>query len=138
MAGRTSTRRSLTCRRGGPLIAGQPALQREHLAPGERPRRDAVGDRVRQELARLQVAVLEGPTAHAFGTPLRTIKRVRALIEREFGVRYSEVHVAPARAVGLFQPEARSARPGARRGRHRALEDAHLAAAQEKPAAGED
>ena len=61
---------------------------------------------MRQELARLQVALLEGATAHAFGTALRTIKRGRALIEREFGVRYSEVHVAPARAVGLLQPEA--------------------------------
>ena len=46
-----------------------------------------------EELSRLQVALLEGPTAHGFGTPLWTIKRVRVLIEREFGVRYSEVHV---------------------------------------------
>jgi transposase len=39
------------------------------------------------------VALLEGPTAHRFATPLWTLKRVRLLIEREFGVRYSEVHV---------------------------------------------
>jgi transposase len=46
-----------------------------------------------EELTRLQVALLEGPTAHGFGTPLWTLKRVRLFIEREFGVRYSEVHV---------------------------------------------
>jgi len=45
------------------------------------------------ELSRLYVALLEGATAHGFATPLWTLKRVRALIEREFGVRYSEVHV---------------------------------------------
>jgi transposase len=33
------------------------------------------------------------PTAHGFATPLWTLKRVRLWIEREFGVRYSEVHV---------------------------------------------
>lgn len=46
-----------------------------------------------EELAQLQVALLEGPTAHGFGTPLWTLKRVRLFIERQFGVRYSEVHV---------------------------------------------
>lgn len=46
-----------------------------------------------EQLARLQVALLEGPTAHGFGTPLWTIKRVRIFIERQFGVRYSQVHV---------------------------------------------
>jgi transposase len=46
-----------------------------------------------EELSRLQVALLEGPTEHGFGTPLWTLKRVRVLIERQFGVRYSEVHV---------------------------------------------
>ena len=45
------------------------------------------------ELSRLQVALLEGPTAHGFGTPLWTLKRVRLFIERQFGVRYSDVHV---------------------------------------------
>lgn len=45
------------------------------------------------QLAQLQVALLEGPTAHGFGTPLWTIKRVRVLIERKFGVRYSPTHV---------------------------------------------
>ena len=45
------------------------------------------------ELSRLYVMLLEGPTAHGFSTALWTLKRVRLLIEREFGVRYSEVHV---------------------------------------------
>jgi transposase len=36
---------------------------------------------------------MEGPTAHGFGTPLWTVKRVRVFIEREFGVRYSDAHV---------------------------------------------
>lgn len=46
-----------------------------------------------EELVRLQIALMEGPTAHGFGTPLWTIKRVRVFIERKFGVRYSDVHV---------------------------------------------
>jgi transposase len=46
-----------------------------------------------EQLGRLQVALLEGPSAHGFGTPLWTLKRVRLLIERQFGVRYSDVHV---------------------------------------------
>ena len=45
------------------------------------------------ELSKLYVALLEGPEANGFDTPLWTLKRVRLLIEREFGVRYSEVHV---------------------------------------------
>jgi transposase len=46
-----------------------------------------------EELVRLQIALMEGPTAHGFGTPLWTLKRVRVFIERQFGVRYSDVHV---------------------------------------------
>ena len=45
------------------------------------------------ELSRLYVVLLEGATAHGFATPLWTLKRVRLWIEREFSVRYSEVHV---------------------------------------------
>ena len=45
------------------------------------------------ELSRLYVMLLEGATAHGFSTPLWTLKRVGLLIEREFGVQYSEVHV---------------------------------------------
>ena len=46
-----------------------------------------------EELVRLQVALMEGPSEQGFGTPLWTLRRVRVFIEREFGVRYSEVHV---------------------------------------------
>jgi transposase len=46
-----------------------------------------------EELVRLQIALMEGPTAHGFGTPLWTLKRVRVFIERQFGVTYSDVHV---------------------------------------------
>ncbi len=46
-----------------------------------------------EELSRLQVALLEGRTAHGFSTPLWTLKRVRLFIERQFGVLYSDVHV---------------------------------------------
>ena len=46
-----------------------------------------------EELVRLQIALMEGPSAHGFGTPLWTLKRVRVFIERQFGVRYSDVHV---------------------------------------------
>lgn len=45
------------------------------------------------ELSGLYVVLLEGPEMHGFTTPLWTLKRVRLWIEREFGVRYSEVHV---------------------------------------------
>ena len=45
------------------------------------------------ELSRLYVMLLEGATAHGFPTALWTLKRVRLLIERELGVRYSEVHI---------------------------------------------
>jgi transposase len=45
------------------------------------------------ELSQLYVALLEGPERQGFTTPVWTLKRVRLWIEREFGVRYSEVHV---------------------------------------------
>lgn len=59
-----------------------------YMSKGGRPARLGA-----EELSRLQVALLEGPTAHGFGTPLWTLKRVRLFIERQFGVRYSDVHV---------------------------------------------
>ena len=58
------------------------------MSKGGRPSRLGAG-----ELSRLYVALLEGAQAHGFATPLWTLKRVRLWIEREFGVRYSEVHV---------------------------------------------
>ena len=45
------------------------------------------------ELVQLQIALMEGPVAHDFGTPLWTLKRVRVFVERRFGVRYSDVHI---------------------------------------------
>jgi len=47
----------------------------------------------RGQLAALRSALLQGAMAHDFGTELWTLKRVRALIERLYGVRFSEVHV---------------------------------------------
>ena len=44
-------------------------------------------------LARLRDVLLDSPTAHGFGTELWTLKRVRKIIQRVFGVRHSEVHV---------------------------------------------
>jgi len=41
----------------------------------------------------LATALLQGAMAHGFGTQLWTLKRVRALIERLYGVQFSEVHV---------------------------------------------
>lgn len=45
------------------------------------------------QLEGLRIALLRGPLAHGFGTELWTLKRVRALIERLYGVTFSEVHV---------------------------------------------
>lgn len=41
----------------------------------------------------LRRALLSSPTEYGFGTELWTLKRVGVLIERLFGVSYSEVHV---------------------------------------------
>ena len=41
----------------------------------------------------LATALRQGAMAHGFGTQLWTLKRVRALIERLYGVQFSEVHV---------------------------------------------
>lgn len=41
----------------------------------------------------LRVALLQGALAHGFGTELWTLKRVRVLIERLYGVTFSAVHV---------------------------------------------
>ena len=46
-----------------------------------------------EELVKLQIALMAGPEAHGFGTPLWTLKRVRVFIESKFKVRYSDVHV---------------------------------------------
>jgi transposase len=46
-----------------------------------------------RQFAALRRALLSSPTAHGFGTELWALKRVQLLIERKFGVSYSEVHV---------------------------------------------
>jgi len=45
------------------------------------------------QLDGLRVALLQGALAHGFGTELWTLKRVRVLIGRLYGVTFSEVHV---------------------------------------------
>ena len=46
-----------------------------------------------EDKAWLVQALLAGPGAHGFGAELWTLKRVRRLIERQFGIRFSTVHV---------------------------------------------
>lgn len=41
----------------------------------------------------LDAALRQGARAHGFGTELWTLKRVGALIKRQFGVEFSDVHV---------------------------------------------
>ena len=57
------------------------------MAPGRPAQLDGA------QLDALGSALLQGGIAHGFGTELWTLKRVRALIERLYGVRFSEVHV---------------------------------------------
>lgn len=57
------------------------------MAPGRPAQLDA------KQLQALRSALLQGAIAHGFGTELWTLKRVGALIERLYGVRFSEVHV---------------------------------------------
>ena len=57
------------------------------MAPGRPAQLDGA------QLDALASALLQGAIAHGFGTELWTLKRVRALIERLYGVRFSEVHV---------------------------------------------
>ena len=38
-------------------------------------------------------ALLDKPTEHGFGTELWTLKRVGVLIERRYGVKYSQTHI---------------------------------------------
>lgn len=46
-----------------------------------------------QQLEGLRLALLRGALAHGFGTELWTLKRVRELVRRLYGVTFSEVHV---------------------------------------------
>lgn len=57
------------------------------------------------QLEELRVALLRGPLSHGFGTELWTLKRVRALIERLYGVTFSEVHVWRRLGALGFSPQ---------------------------------
>jgi transposase len=46
-----------------------------------------------EQFEQIRRALLEGPTAHGFGTELWTLKRVGLVIERLHGKRFSQVHV---------------------------------------------
>jgi len=46
-----------------------------------------------EQVAELRELLLAGPIANGYGTDLWTLKRVRLLIEKRFGIRYSDVNV---------------------------------------------
>jgi transposase len=46
-----------------------------------------------QQLQGLSRAVLQRPSEHGFGTELWTLKRVGVLIERMYGVKFSQTHI---------------------------------------------
>ena len=46
-----------------------------------------------KQLDELRELLLTGPIANGYGTDLWTLKRVRLLIEKQFGIAYSDVHV---------------------------------------------
>lgn len=59
----------------------------------------------RGDLTWLGKALLQGATAHGFGTELWTLKRVAVLIERQCGVRFSQVHVWRLLGALGFSPQ---------------------------------
>jgi transposase len=46
-----------------------------------------------EQLGELREALLAGPLASGYGSELWTLKRVRLLIEKRFGIQYSDVNV---------------------------------------------
>src|SRR4029450_8321447 len=44
------------------------------------------------QLKGLRAALLQGALAHGFGTELWTLKRVRSLVQRQYGVTFTELH----------------------------------------------
>ena len=46
-----------------------------------------------QQLQALGRTLLDRPTDHGFGTELWTLKRIGALIERQYGVKFSQTHI---------------------------------------------
>ncbi len=69
------------------------------MSPGRPAQLDA------QQLEGLRRALLQRPTEHGFGTELWTLKRVRLLIERLYGVSFSEVHVWRILGALGFSPQ---------------------------------
>ena len=59
----------------------------------------------RVQFEQLGKSLLQSPTAHGFGTELWTIKRVGALIERMYGVRFSRAHVWRILGALGFSPQ---------------------------------
>ena len=58
-----------------------------HMSKGGRPSR-----MLPEQLDCLREMLLAGPLANGYATDLWTIKRVRLLIEKAFGIKYSDVH----------------------------------------------
>ena len=58
------------------------------MSKGGRP-----GQMSEEQREQLRAMLLEGPLANGYPTDLWTLKRVRLLIEKQFGVGFSEVHV---------------------------------------------
>jgi len=58
------------------------------MSKGGRPSRMSA-----EQVEKLRKLVLAGPMACGYGTDLWTLKRVRLLIEKEFAIRYTDVHV---------------------------------------------
>ena len=58
------------------------------MSKGGRP-----GQMTAEQKDRLSEMLLEGPLANGYATDLWTLKRVRLLIEKTFGVSFSDVHV---------------------------------------------
>jgi transposase len=46
-----------------------------------------------EQLQALGRTLLQSPTEHGFGTELWTLKRIGALIERQYGVKFSQTHI---------------------------------------------
>ena len=46
-----------------------------------------------EQLQALGRTLLQSPTEHGFGTELWTLKRVGALVERQYGVKFSQTHI---------------------------------------------
>jgi transposase len=57
------------------------------------PERGRPAQLTEQQRAALRASLLQGPTAHGFGTELWTLKRVGAVIERLHGVRFGQTQV---------------------------------------------